>query len=59
MGRDEGFKVSRGVQGPLEVLNRRHHAVPVGQTGPLVRRLESFGPLIGLVVCWTPWLIVS
>ena len=37
-------------RGPLEVLNRRHHAVPVGQTGLLVRRLESFGPLISLVV---------
>ena len=35
---------------PLENLDRRHHGVSDGQTGPLVRRLESFGPLIGLVV---------
>ena len=34
-------------------LDARFHNTPVGQTGPLVRRLESFGKLEGLVV--GPW----
>ena len=35
---------------PLEKLDRRHHGTQVGQTGPLVRRLDSYGPLLGLVM---------
>ena len=35
---------------PLEKLDRRHHGAQQGQEGPLVRRLNSYGPLIGLVV---------
>ena len=34
-------------------LDSRFHLTPQGQTGPLVRRLESFGKLEGLVV--GPW----
>ena len=33
----------------LEKLDRRHHGAQQGQEGPLVRRLNSYGPLIGLV----------
>ena len=33
-----------------EKLDRRHHGAQRGQDGPLVRRLNSYGPLIGLVV---------
>ena len=35
---------------PLEKLDRRYHGAQQGQVGPLVRRLDSFGPLVGLVV---------
>ena len=35
---------------PLEKLDRRHHGAQRGQDGPLVRWLNSYGPLIGLVV---------
>ena len=35
---------------PLEKPDRRHHGTQQGQEGPLVRRLNSYGPLIGLVV---------
>ena len=35
---------------PLERLDMRFHGTVQGQVGPLVRRLESYGPLIGLVV---------
>ena len=38
---------------PLSVLDDKHHGTVPGQTGPLVRRLESFGKLEGLVV--GPW----
>ena len=34
-------------------LDNKFHLTPQGQTGPLVRRLESFGKLEGLVV--GPW----
>ena len=34
-------------------LDTRYHNTPAGQSGPLVRRLESFGRLEGLVV--GPW----
>ena len=37
----------------LERLDSSHHNIPAGQTGPLVRRLQSFGKLEGLVV--GPW----
>ena len=35
---------------PLERLDMRFHGTVQGQVGPLVRRLESYGPLIGLVM---------
>ena len=35
---------------PLATLDRLYHGTDLGQTGPLVRRLESYGPLVGLVV---------
>ena len=35
---------------PLEKLDRRYHGVQQDEQGPLVRRLNSYGPLIGLVV---------
>ena len=35
---------------PLEKQDRAHHGTELGQVGPLVRRLESYGPLLGLVV---------
>ena len=35
---------------PLERLDRLHHATPVGEVGPLVRRLQSFGELQTYVV---------
>ena len=35
---------------PLEKLDRRYHGTQQGQVGPLVRRLDSYGPLVGLVV---------
>ena len=34
-------------------FDRKYHHTPDGQTGPLVRRLESYGKLEGLVV--GPW----
>ena len=34
---------------PLERLDRLHHQVQPGETGPLVARLQSFGELQGLV----------
>ena len=37
----------------LMPLDTRYHHTPVGQSGPLVQRLESFGRLEGLVV--GPW----
>ena len=37
----------------LERLDTSHHHTPAGQTGPLVRRLQSYGKLEGLVV--GPW----
>ena len=37
----------------LERLDRSHHNTPPGQTGPLVRRLQGYGKLEGLVV--GPW----
>ena len=48
----EGREGWRGAEyrRPLEKLDRRYHGVQQGQTGPLVRRLDSYGPLIGLVV---------
>ena len=41
----------------LERLDRSHHNTAPGQTGPLVRRLQSYGKLEGLVV--GPWGEVS
>ena len=38
-------------------LDTRYHNTPPGQTGPLVRRLQSYGKLEGLVV--GPWGEVS
>jgi hypothetical protein len=35
---------------PLARLDQRYHATPVGQVGPLQRRLEGFGRLQGWVV---------
>jgi hypothetical protein len=35
---------------PLEKLDRAYHGTQPGQVGPLVRRLDSYGPLLGLVV---------
>ena len=35
---------------PLAVLDQRYHGAGRGETGPLVRRLESYGQLQGLVV---------
>ena len=35
---------------PLEKLDRGYHGTPVNQVGPLVRRLDSFGRLQGLVM---------
>ena len=35
---------------PLERLDRLHHGTPDGETGPLVRRLQSFGELQTYVV---------
>ena len=35
---------------PLEKLDSKYHGTQPGQAGPLVRRLESYGPLLGLVV---------
>ena len=35
---------------PLEKLDRKYYQVQQDQVGPLVRRLHSYGPLIGLVV---------
>ena len=37
----------------LAPIDTRYHATPLGQTGPLVRRLQSYGRLEGLVV--GPW----
>ena len=34
---------------PLERLDELHHGIREGETGPLVRRLQSFGELQGLV----------
>ena len=34
---------------PLAKLDSRYHGAQEGQVGPLVRRLDSFGPLHGLV----------
>ena len=40
-------------KGKLQPLDRKYDQTGVGQTCPLVRRLESFGKLEGLVV--GPW----
>ena len=40
-------------RGKLEPLDRKFHNTAVGETGPLVRRLERFGKLESLVV--GPW----
>ena len=37
----------------LDRIDQTHHNTPPGQTGPLVRRLQSYGKLEGLVV--GPW----
>ena len=38
---------------PLDKLDKAYHGVQNGQVGPLVRRLESYGRLKGLVI--GPW----
>ena len=40
-------------RGALKRLDSRYHNTAAGQTGPLVRRLQSYGKLEGLVV--GPW----
>ena len=35
---------------PLEKLDRAHHGTQPGKVGPLVRRLDSYWPLLGLVI---------
>ena len=35
---------------PLAILDRRYHGTQDGEVGPLVRRLESYGQLQGLVL---------
>ena len=35
---------------PLAALDRKLHGTQQGEVGPLVRRLGSYGPLLGLVV---------
>ena len=35
---------------PLAALDRRYHGTQEGDVGPLVRRLQGFGPLQGLVI---------
>ena len=45
-----GEKLSEEYRKPLALLDTRYHGTPVGQVGPLVRRLESYGQLQGLVM---------
>ena len=37
---------------PQAVLDRRYHGVQDDQVEPLQRRLDSYGPLVGLVCGW-------
>ena len=44
------FGLPKLYKNKLEPLDRTYHGTAVGQTGPLVQRLEGFGKLEGLVV---------
>ena len=43
-------RLAGGYRRPLAIIDRRYHGTAKGEVGPLVRRLESFGQLQGLVV---------
>ena len=45
-----GDRLSEEYKRPLATLDNRYHGTPVGQVGPLVKRLESYGQLLGLVM---------
>ena len=47
---DEKKTLQREYRNKLQALDIKYHGVPKGQDGPLVRRLETWGELQGLVV---------